>query len=128
MAFPACLDFRQAVKEELYWHLKDVGDRVQTTRADPISAVFVFLHLLECYSELRGEDLLAYSQHEAAHPQPFADVGVDGTWMSGHAGVPRSGCHFCDICATMAIQKTPRGSGTIPIRGQSGQGTGEKYA
>ena len=67
-AFPGWLDFRQTVKEKLYGHLKDVGDRVQATRADPISAVLVFLHLLKCYSEPVGEHLLAYSQHEAAHP------------------------------------------------------------
>jgi hypothetical protein len=42
---------RRAFEEELDWHLQYFGRSVQAARADPVRALFIFLHLLERNAE-----------------------------------------------------------------------------
>ena len=53
-------------------------DLLQPARADPVRALFVFLHLLECQTERVAELLLTHPEHHAAHPYTSAHVLVGG--------------------------------------------------
>ena len=52
-------------------------DLLQAARADPVGALFVFLHLLKRQAKSIAEFLLAHSEHHAAHAHAAADVLVD---------------------------------------------------
>lgn len=53
---------------------------MQPARANTIGALFIFLYLLEAYSELVAKRLLAHVQHQPAHPHPAPDILVDRIW------------------------------------------------
>src|SRR6516165_11693301 len=68
----------RTLEEERYWNLQNVGDLLQPARSDAVSALLVFLHLLEGDAERIAELLLAHCKHQAAHAYPAADVLIDG--------------------------------------------------
>jgi hypothetical protein len=41
----------RAIEEELYWHLKDMGDLLQSAGPDAVGAPLAFLYLLEAEAE-----------------------------------------------------------------------------
>ena len=67
----------RALEEERYWSLQNVGDLLQPARSDAVSALLVFLHLLEREAERIAQFSLAHCKHHAAHAHPAADVLVD---------------------------------------------------
>jgi hypothetical protein len=67
----------RALEEERYWNLQNVGDLLQPARSDAVSALLVFLHLLEREAERIAQFSLAHCKHHAAHAHPAADVLVD---------------------------------------------------
>jgi hypothetical protein len=54
-----------ALEEERYWHLKNVGDLLQSAGPDAVGAFLVFLHLLEGEAECGTQRLLAHCKHHA---------------------------------------------------------------
>ena len=54
-----------------------LGDLLQPARSDAVSALLVFLHLLEREAERIAQFSLAHCKHHAAHAHPAADVLVD---------------------------------------------------
>jgi len=68
----------RTLEEERYRNLQNVGDLLQAARSDAVSALLVFLHLLEGEAERIAQFLLAHCKHQAAHAHSAADVLVDG--------------------------------------------------
>ena len=67
-----------ALVEPVDVDIEDAGRLLEAAGADPVNAFLVFLDLLKGDSEDRSELALAHAEHRAAHPQPCADVNVDG--------------------------------------------------
>jgi cellobiose-specific phosphotransferase system component IIA len=70
-------DSRRALEKERDRHLQDLRDLLKAARADTVSALLVFLNLLERQAESVAELLLAHPQHHAAHAHAAADMLVD---------------------------------------------------
>jgi hypothetical protein len=68
---------RRALKEKRHRDLQDVRDVLQSTRADAIGALLVFLHLLEREAKRVAELPLAHAKHHPPHAHPAANVLVD---------------------------------------------------
>jgi len=75
---PCGADALGAPSKERYWHLKDMGDLLQSAGPDAVGAILVFLHLLEGEAERVSQLFLAHCHHLAAHPHPAANVLVGG--------------------------------------------------
>src|ERR1700738_3502187 len=80
---------RRAFEEERHRDLQDVGDLLQSARADAVRALLVFLDLLKRQAKCAAEIRLAHCQHHPAHAHPAADVLVDGIW-----GLLADGIHY----------------------------------
>jgi uncharacterized protein YjiS (DUF1127 family) len=72
-------------------HVEDLGDQRQAPGADPVHALFVFLHLLEGDAELVGQCDLGHAPHQAVSPDGRADlvVGAGRPTLSHLADAPR---------------------------------------
>ncbi|MBB2820077.1 UNVERIFIED_ORG: hypothetical protein GGD59_003340 [Rhizobium esperanzae] len=60
--------------------MKHFGDPLQTTRADAVDALLVFLNLLKGHADLLGKPLLAHSEQLPARPDARSDIAVYGIW------------------------------------------------
>jgi hypothetical protein len=70
----------QAFEKERHRDAEDFGNLMETARPDAISALFVFLHLLECYPKGLTKFTLAHVKHESSHTNPLSNVHIDGAW------------------------------------------------
>jgi hypothetical protein len=77
-AFPDRRSWRpgRALEEERYRYLQDVRDVLEAARSNPVCALFVFLHLLECEAKGNREFLLAHFEHQPAHAHMAAHVHI----------------------------------------------------
>jgi hypothetical protein len=67
---------RRALEEERHGHLQSMANLLEPARADPVSAFFVFLDLLERDVERIAEFRLAHVQHHSAHTHAGANMLV----------------------------------------------------
>src|SRR5262249_10290674 len=70
------LSTRRAFEEKSDRDLEDVRDLLQTTGADPIGALLVFLNLLKSLAARVAELLLPHSQHHATPATAASDMLV----------------------------------------------------
>ena len=67
-----------AVIEEVDRHAQDARDLEQPSRADPVDAFFVFLHLLEGEPEKIAQLFLAHADQHAPDAHTVSNLRVNG--------------------------------------------------
>src|SRR6266851_10112089 len=67
---------RRALEEEWDRRLQGMANLLQSARADPVSALLVFLHLLEGDAERIAQPRLTHVQHHTAHTHATANMLV----------------------------------------------------
>src|SRR6266513_5347987 len=75
----------QAFKEITDWHTQNLGDLVKPAGGNAVDAAFVFVRLLIGYPDQISQLLLGQAQHDAAFPDPRADMAVDVLGAAGGA-------------------------------------------
>src|SRR5262245_14632144 len=68
----------QVLIEELHRDAEHLGHLIELAGADPVRTFLVFLHLLECETEMLAQFLLTHPHKHPLHPDAVAHVDVDG--------------------------------------------------
>jgi len=64
------------IEEKRYRHLQQLCELLKAACTDAVSALFVFLYLLESYTDAIGKGSLTHFKHHSAHSNPFSDMSV----------------------------------------------------
>src|SRR5690349_6408340 len=73
---------RSAVEQSRDRHTENVGDLGKPAGADPVRALLVFLHLLECYTYPPAELTLRQALLQPTDADVLTDQDVDRQWTS----------------------------------------------
>jgi hypothetical protein len=78
--FETCywLKRRRAFKKIGRGNIERSRNLLESARANPVNALFIFLDLLKCQTQGFSQFFLAHAKHHAPHADAAADVAIDG--------------------------------------------------